>query len=205
MKRAYRRRSPEASITASGTTAVSRLFLLRHGMTTGHGRYCGSTDAALTQEGWQQMWTAVEGGRWDRIVSSPLRRCREFAAALAERLGLPFATEVRLRELHFGEWEGVSVDELMINQPDALHLFWKDPGRHAPTGAEPLDEACARVLSYWHEASADATDDRVLAVTHGGPMRILRAELTALPRERLLEIEVPYATLWDTRAFMAAS
>jgi alpha-ribazole phosphatase len=174
-------------------------------MTTGHGRYCGSTDVALTQEGWQQMWTAVAGARWDRIVSSPLRRCREFAAALAERLDLPLFTDVRLRELHFGEWEGVSVAELMINQPEALRLFWKDPERHAPAGAEPLDAACARVLSYWHDASGDSTDVRVLAVTHGGPMRILRAELTALPRDRLLEIEVPYATLWDTRTFRAAS
>ena len=151
------------------------------------------------------MWVAVEGGQWSRIVSSPLRRCREFAAALAERLDLSLSTDARLRELHFGVWEGHSVDELMINQPEALRLFWMDPGRHAPPGAEPLDEACTRVLSYWRDASAEPSDDRVLAVTHGGPMRILRAELTALPRERLLEIEVPYATLWDTRAFTAPS
>jgi alpha-ribazole phosphatase len=206
MKPAFPRKSPDARITAtSDATSVSQLFLLRHGITTGHGRYCGSTDVALTQEGWQQMWAAVEGGHWARIVSSPLRRCREFAAALAERLGLPISTDARLRELHFGEWEDLSVDELMINKPQALRLFWEDPGRHAPPGAEQLDEACTRVLSYWHEASAEATGQRVLAVTHGGPMRILRAELTVLSRERLLEIEVPYATLWDTRAFLAAS
>jgi broad specificity phosphatase PhoE len=71
-------------------------------MTTGHGRYCGSTDVPLTQEGF----------------------------------GLLLSTDARLRELHFGEWEGVSVDELMVNQPEALRLFWKDPGRNAPTGAE---------------------------------------------------------------------
>jgi alpha-ribazole phosphatase len=184
---------------------VSQLFLLRHGVTTGHGRYCGSTDVALTQEGWRQMWAAVEGGEWDRIVSSPLQRCREFAASLAERYGLPLHDDTRLRELHFGEWEGLSVDELMTKQPEALRLFWKDPGRHAPPGAEQLNEACARVLSFWHEALRWETEERVLAVTHGGPMRILRAELTALPKHRLLEIDVPYAALWDTRALMAAS
>jgi alpha-ribazole phosphatase len=182
---------------------VSRIFLLRHGMTTGHGRYCGSTDVALTQEGWRQMWAAVEGCRWDRIVSSPLRRCREFAAALAEHRGLPISDDARLRELHFGEWEDLSVAELTLNNPEALRLFWKDPGRHAPPGAERLDEACLRVLSFWRDASSMATDERVLAVTHGGPMRILRAELTALPWERLLEIEVPYAALWDTGSFIA--
>jgi alpha-ribazole phosphatase len=184
---------------------MSWLFLLRHGMTTGHGRYCGSTDVALTQEGWRQMWAAVEDGQWDRIVSSPLRRCREFAAALAEHRGLPFTDDARLRELHFGEWEGLSVDELLLNNPEALQLFWREPGRHAPPGAERLDEACTRVLQYWHQAKTEMTDERVLAITHGGPMRILRAELIALPRDRLLEIEVPYAALWDSRAFMAAS
>jgi alpha-ribazole phosphatase len=184
---------------------VSQLFLLRHGMTTGHGRYCGSTDVALTQEGWRQMWAAVEGRRWDRIVSSPLRRCREFAAALADRQGLKVSNDARLREVHFGDWEGLSAAELMASDPEALRLFWKDPGQHAPPGAERLDDMYTRVLSFWHESSIQMTDKRVLAVTHGGPMRILRAELVALRRGRLLEIDVPYAALWDTRAFMAAS
>jgi alpha-ribazole phosphatase len=93
----------------------------------------------------------------------------------------------------------------MINQAEALRLFWEDPGLHAPPGAEPLAAACTRVLSFWDEAATRVTEERVLAVTHGGPMRILRAELTGRPRKRLLEIEVPYAALWDTRSFIASS
>ena len=113
--------------------------------------------------------------------------------------------DTRLRELHFGDWEGVSVAELMTRDAGALRLFWKDPGRHAPPGAERLEDAYTRVLSFWHDTSTASADGRVLAVTHGGPMRILRAQLTGLPRERLLEIDVPYATLWNTRAFLTTA
>jgi broad specificity phosphatase PhoE len=47
--------------------------------------------------------------------------------------------------------------------------------------------------------------DRVLVVRHGGPMRILWAEIISQPPTRLLEIEVPYAALWDTRALRSAT
>ena len=64
-----------------------RLDLLRHGETESGGGFRGSLDDALTARGWAQMRTAVEGGRWDLLVSSPLQRCRAFAEELAQRQG----------------------------------------------------------------------------------------------------------------------
>ncbi|WP_183144037.1 histidine phosphatase family protein, partial [Pseudomonas syringae group genomosp. 3] len=57
-----------------------RLDLLRHGETELGGGLRGSLDDALTDLGWQQMRSAViDGGPWDRIVSSPLQRCAWFS------------------------------------------------------------------------------------------------------------------------------
>jgi broad specificity phosphatase PhoE len=134
---------------------VSHVFLLRHGLTVSYGCYCGSTDVALREEGWRQLWAAVDGYAWQRILSSPLRRCADFAAA-------------RRRE----------------------RSSWMPR---------------ARVLPLWQELVTGNAADRVLMVRHGGPMRILWAKIISQPPTRLLEIEVSYAALWDTRALRSAT
>ncbi|MGH8566487.1 MAG: histidine phosphatase family protein, partial [Gammaproteobacteria bacterium] len=83
-----------------GTTVVG---LLRHGEAEGGPRYRGSTDDPLTANGWMQMWMAVGTEfHWDRIVTSPLARCLDFARELSRRRSLPLEVNDDLRELHFG-------------------------------------------------------------------------------------------------------
>ena len=183
---------------------MSQVFLLRHGSTSTPGSFCGSTDSVLTQEGWQQMWAAVTGQVWDRVVSSPARRCAEFGASCARRLNLPFNEDARLREMHFGDWEGCSPAELMQSVPEALRLFWQDPARYPPPRGEPLAAVRSRVLMAWNELVAGDPTQRVLVVTHGGPMRILRCLLDPRASERLLDIDVPYATVWNMNVFLRA-
>ena len=177
---------------------MNHLFLLRHGLTITPGTFCGSTDAMLSEEGSRQMWRAVENRSWDRIVSSPARRCSEFALALARRLTVPHVIDGRLREMHFGAWEGRSAVELMQNAPDAIRAFWQDPARHPPPGAEALDAVRQRVLAAWLELTAGDTGQRCLIVTHGGPMRLLRSTFDTRAAANLLDIDVPHAALWDT-------
>ncbi len=86
---------------------------IRHGEPVGGRRYRGSTDDPLSEKGWSQMWQAVDQRHpWQRIVSSPLRRCAEFAEALGERHGIPVAVDARLAELGYGVWEGKSSEEM---------------------------------------------------------------------------------------------
>ena len=87
--------------------------LLRHGEPVGGSRYRGQIDDPLSERGWQQMWEAVDAVTcWQRIVTSPLLRCREFALQLGERLDIPVHAEARFREVGFGEWEGRTRAEL---------------------------------------------------------------------------------------------
>lgn len=169
--------------------------LLRHGETAAGRRFCGSTDTPLTPRGWDQMWSAVEAhtARWDRIVSSPLTRCAAFAHALARRHHLPYTLDARLRELHFGAWEGRSAAEIMAEDGAALHRFWNDPLRYTPPGAERLTHFAARVRTAWDELAAGTAGERVLAITHAGVMRILLCHLRQIPLERSLEFELTLA------------
>ena len=71
-----------------------RIDLLRHGTTELSHTLRGSTDDALTAEGWQQMEQTLDQSlaakmRWDAIFSSPLQRCHAFAAKAAAQLDLP--------------------------------------------------------------------------------------------------------------------
>ena len=85
-----------------------RVDLLRHGETELGGGLRGSIDDALTDLGWAQMRAAVVGqGPWDRLVSSPLKRCARFAEELGAQLGVPVQLDKDLQELHFGAWEGL--------------------------------------------------------------------------------------------------
>jgi hypothetical protein len=68
----------------SGVSGITYIDLLRHGEVEGGVRFRGSTDHPLTAEGWAQMWAAVGTDiHWDRIVTSPLTRCADFARALS--------------------------------------------------------------------------------------------------------------------------
>ncbi len=174
-----------------------RVDLLRHGATEMEGHYCGSMDVALSERGWSQSWAAVDGYSWDRIISSPSRRCAAFANALATHLAVAYTQDERLREMHFGIWEGRSASELMETDADALRRFWEDPALHPPPQSESLADLRTRAMSFMRELASgrdsERNRERVLVVTHGGPIRVVLAELSGVPLSRSIDIEVLHA------------
>ncbi len=173
------------------------LDLLRHGETELGGGLRGSLDDALTEKGWAQMRAAVvEGGPWDRIVSSPLQRCARFAAELGEQLNLSVHLDKDLQELHFGAWEGQSAAALMETDAEALGLFWADPYSFTPPQGEPVSEFSSRVLAAVARLHNTYAGERVLLISHGGVMRLLLAQARGLPREQLLNVEVAHGAVF---------
>lgn len=176
--------------------ATTRIDLLRHGRTASSGCYAGSHDTPLTPRGWKQMRSAI--GRdhpWQCIISSPLRRCIVFARALARRRGLPLEIESRLREYHFGAWEGKSAAELLAADPEGLARFWEDPVRHPPPGGEDLRRFQERVLMTWRGLLARYAGKHLLIVTHGGPIRVILGQVRHLSFLEGLRLEIPHASL----------
>lgn len=171
--------------------------LLRHGETVGGTRFRGSLDDPLTDEGIRQMECAVaNAGPWDEIVTSPLSRCAAFAESLALKLRVPLAIDERLREIHFGDWEGRSSAELMATAPLALTRFLGDPLRHPPPGAESVEAFRERTLDALRDRlTPHNLGRRLLLVTHGGVIRVMLCHARRWPLARLLEIDVPHASL----------
>lgn len=182
-------------------TVTTTIDLLRHGEPVGGRKYRGAgIDDPLSEKGWEQMRAAVGDHRpWDAIVTSPLSRCRAFAAELAARLGLPLAIEPRIRELGFGEWEGCTAEELLAHDPQRLQRFWQDPLSHTPPGAEPLTAFRARVLAAWEEWLGGHAGSHLLVITHAGVIRLLVSHVLDMPLDRLFRIQVPNAGLTRLR------
>ena len=172
------------------------VYLMRHGQPEGGVRYRGSTDDPLTAEGLARMQHAVAGcGAFETIVSSPLRRCADFARSLSERSGVPLTIEPRFREMHFGEWEGQTPQALMAACPELLRKFWADPLAHPPPGAEPLDRFRKRVIGAWR-AQIDAWEGRpLLLIVHGGTVRVILGFEQRLSVRELMSLDVPYASV----------
>lgn len=159
------------------------LLLIRHGQTSLNlqGRYQGHIDTELSAEGEAQAnWIAEVLGRLPlaAVVSSDLRRAIATASPLAAALSQPVLPDPRLRELHFGAWEGRHWEEVAADQPDLQQAWWADPWRVAPPGGESTE-------ALWHRVRVALTDlgsrymGTVAVVTHGGPLRLIQGFLTA--------------------------
>lgn len=170
--------------------------LLRHGEVEGGSRFRGHTDDPLTPAGLAQMYAALaDSDRWDRVISSPLIRCAEFASAFARQSSLPLTFDTRLKEIHFGRWEGRSAAELMTEDPEALARFWRDPDAYPPPSGESLAHFRARVLDVWNDILSAYADQHVLIVTHGGVIRVLLCHVFQVSVSRWHEFEVTHGQL----------
>ncbi|MFI6348741.1 bifunctional RNase H/acid phosphatase [Streptomyces sp. NPDC050560] len=191
-----------AAVTA--TTFV----LLRHGETplTPQKRFSGSggSDPALSPTGREQAGRAAAAlaapgtvgnvGAIDAVVSSPLLRCRETAAAVAERLGLPVAVEDGLREADFGAWEGLTFAEARERFPADLDAWLAAPGT-APPGGESFAEVTERVSAASDRVLAAHEGATVLLVSHVTPVKTLVRLALGAPPESLYRMELSPASL----------
>jgi alpha-ribazole phosphatase len=132
---------------------------------------------------------------------SPARRCQQLAEALERlRSDLTFATDARLAEMDFGQWEGVAWDQIPLSAMDA---WTSDFGDHRFGGKESANAVIARVAEVWdavlHRANADLpvqakrAAPREVWITHAGVIRA--ASLIASGRRKVTQ-----ATDWPGEA-----
>ncbi|MEE4193520.1 MAG: histidine phosphatase family protein [Halieaceae bacterium] len=174
---------------------MSTIDLLRHGEPEGGVRYRGDgVDDPLSESGWAQMWAAVgEASDWTHVVSSPLRRCRDFAEAVAESYDLPLVLDERFREMSFGAWEGRRHQEVRDADPDGYYAFFQDAIKHGPPGSEPLDAFYTRVRSGLLQVFDEHPEGHILLVCHLGVMRAATALALEMPLSALYRMHAPYA------------
>ncbi|MCV7191256.1 bifunctional RNase H/acid phosphatase [Mycolicibacterium brumae] len=178
----------------------TRLLLLRHGQTelSVQRRYSGRGNPALTDLGRRQAaaaasYLAARGGI-AAVVSSPLERARQTAAAAADALGLPVTVDEDLIETDFGDWEGLTFAEAAQAHPEA-HREWLGDTSITPPGGESFDAVHDRVRRARNRIIAGHSDSTVLVVSHVTPIKtLLRMALNAGP-DMLYRLHLDLASL----------
>ncbi|MDJ0378791.1 histidine phosphatase family protein [Cryobacterium sp. PH31-L1] len=156
---------------------MSTLILARHGETLWHAenRYAGSTDVGLTERGRAQ---SAALGRWAAgqplvgVYSSDLSRAVVTATPAANALALPLRVDPRLREVDFGQGEGLTTAEMRYAFPDAVADFQLRPGQSPLPGGESGIDAVDRAWPALEHIGA-RNDGPVLVVMHSTLMRLV--------------------------------
>jgi len=146
------------------------LILVRHGETAVNtqGRLQGRIETALTERGRDQatrLAAAVAALEPVAVVSSPLRRARETAAAIGAATGLVVEIDERLTELDYGTWEGWRFSDL----PDGTFDAWRADPTFAPPRGESLVDLRTRVVPCIEELLD--RERPVVAVSHVSPIK----------------------------------
>ncbi|MFE7747493.1 bifunctional RNase H/acid phosphatase [Streptomyces sp. NPDC057428] len=209
-------RPAEAAVPQTGWGSAPELgapatfVLLRHGETalTPEKRFSGSggTDPELSATGRRQAACAAEAfatrGIVQEIISSPMRRCRETAAAVADRLGLEVRIDEGLRETDFGVWEGLTFAEVRERYGSDLTAWLASPDVAPTGGGESFAEVAERVSAARDRLVARYTGRTALLVTHVTPIKTLVRLALDAPPESLFRMELSPASV-STVAYYA--
>jgi probable phosphoglycerate mutase len=170
------------------------LYYVRHGLTEWNmqQRLQGSHDVPLIAEGRSQAMRCGEilrdllarDGRapGDLIyVSSPLIRARETMELVRGALGLPvdgYEVDTRLAEINFGDWEGLTYEDVIARDGDVVAKRERDKWGFLPPGGESYAQVTARVGAWY-----DALERDAVVSAHGGTARALLAHLSIHERD----------------------
>jgi broad specificity phosphatase PhoE len=184
---------------------AARWLLVRHGAATGTapGAYFGWTDVPLddsARAGLRRLSSRLAPQRLALARSSDLRRARQTLALLLEGRdpAPPARTDVSLRELHFGAWEGLSYAEIAARPGGPAVLA----GERAAPGGESLADLAARVgrfLDGLRRETPDEAAGAVLIVAHGGPLRVLLCLLLGLAPQAHWRFRLDHGSLTEVR------
>ncbi|SDL30267.1 alpha-ribazole phosphatase [Paenibacillus sp. OK060] len=175
------------------------IILIRHGTTAWNleKRYLGHTDIGLLPEAKQELSSLREQCSditCDALYCSDMLRCQQTLSHIASSQMGQAKLDARLREIDFGQWEGLTYDQLKDN---SQYRDWIDaPHEVTPPSGEPWTAFAARIDSFMEEClmsfspilhSRSINVPKVAVITHGGVIRYIVSRL------------IPNQDFWDTQ------
>ncbi len=181
-----------------GALTDSVLYLLRHGETEFNveGRLQGHQDSPLTARGRAQarahgalLKTLIAAPQAWRVVASPLGRTLDTARLACAELGLSEAaieTDPRLKEIAYGDWEGLNYDEIEASDPGNWAARERDRWGFVVPGGESYEMVAVRARTFLDEPRGNT-----IVVSHGGTGRVLRGLYGRLAPPEIKALEQP--------------
>jgi len=170
-----------------------KLYIVRHGETNYNKKYLlqGEVDLELNEYGRQLARLTADGLRtvhFERAYCSPLIRARETAQIILGERKVPLYPDDRIREISFGEYEGLCYRGEGYNVPDPeFNDFFDAPEKYkTPPGGESLRAVIERTGEFWESLIHDPENEgkTILIVSHGGAIRGLLSYIQKSPIEK---------------------
>lgn len=161
------------------------IYIVRHGETNWNTKRLlqGGTNVPLNENGRAvagETGKNMEGIPFNMIYSSPLDRAFETANLIRGHRNIPIIRDDRLRELSFGEYEGLDSKKLFANEDDPFHYFFTQPELFkTPKGGETLEEICIRAKEFLQEVIEPLQEqyERIMIVAHGAINKALMCHI----------------------------
>lgn len=176
-----------------------KVVFIRHGQTEWNvaGRYQGQSDVALSKQGIEQAKKLAENfpvAAIDAVYSSDLKRARVTAEKVAEKFGLLVQTDPAFRELSFGDWEGLTYEQIAGSWADAMENFFKRPDILQIPHGESFLAVHQRAMKRLRELLEKHEGQTIALVAHGAVLRTMLADA----------LHMPLRYLWSIRQFNTA-
>jgi broad specificity phosphatase PhoE len=169
---------------------MDTLLFVRHAETDLAGRFCGHSNPPVNEQGLcqiEKLLTVLKNEPIDMIYASDLLRSRVTAEAIGKAFGLLPVILPSLREIGFGEWEGLSWKEIETRDRDYAQQWLESyPNLPAP-GGETFTAFRSRVLTQINLLLAASTRRCGAVVTHAGVMRVVLRSLCRLDEQQAWE------------------
>lgn len=176
---------------------VKTIYLIRHGeiSATKPRRFIGRTELPLTSHGREQIVSLGQMLAWQRsfekIICSPLSRCLESGEILSANLGIKVETEEGLSEIDLGDWEGLTVADVMSRFPGEYEKRGESLLSYRPEGGESFSDLQGRVLPALLRI-IEETSSVTAVVAHAGVNRVLLCHILGLSLEKMFQLPQDY-------------
>jgi broad specificity phosphatase PhoE len=173
---------------------MTKIILVRHGHVEGISpeRFRGRADLELTADGRRQAEATARRihASWApaAIYTSPLSRCRATGAAIGKPFGLSPQSVEGLVDIDYGEWQGLTPQEVGSRWPEELDTWYRAPHWAAIPAGETLQEVLTRTSLVLRQVSGRHPTDTVVVVGHDSVNRVMLLQMLDLPLSRYWQI-----------------
>jgi len=175
---------------------VTRIILIRHGQTEWNRveRFRGRADVPLNDTGLAQAEATGQRVASDAspsrerqpvaIYSSPLSRAVKTAEAIAKHFNLPVQTHPGIADIDYGQWQGLTPDEVKERWPEFHHAWYSAPHTVRIPGGETLDDLRVRSMAMVNELAARHAGQTIVLVGHTVVNRVILLGVLGLGNDR---------------------